>query len=175
MELKTKRLTLCPLGMKFLSSTHEYASDIENTRYMVYLPNETVEETAEFLKGVDDEWQKEKPNFYEFAILLDGKHIGAASVTLEDDTSCELGWIMNKKYWGHGFASEAAEAIVNFAAHKLGVTHFIAHCDGENIGSYRVMEKIGMKRTGYYPGRKNKSSPEDRMECLYELTVSEGK
>ncbi|WP_310601991.1 hypothetical protein [Anaerosporobacter sp.] len=32
MEIKTKRLTLVPLGMQYLKSTHEYVSDIENNK-----------------------------------------------------------------------------------------------------------------------------------------------
>lgn len=80
MKLRTKRLTICPLGLAHLQSTHEYASDAENTRYMVYLPNETVEDTAEFLARAEEEWAKEEPKFYECAILYEGKHIGAISL-----------------------------------------------------------------------------------------------
>lgn len=61
MEIKTSRLLLCPLGTRFLESTHSYVSDIENTRYMVRLSNETIEETREFLLYCENEWKKEKP------------------------------------------------------------------------------------------------------------------
>lgn len=172
MELNTKRLRLCPLGMNYLQTTCGYALDIENTRYMVHLPNETVEETEEFLKGIDVEWEKEQPSFYEFAILLNGVHIGAVSIYLEEDRRAgELGWILNKKYWGQGFTTEAAKAVTDFAVKQLGVKHFVAHCDSENIGSYKVMEKLGMHLTDSYWGRKNRSSNEDRKELKYEMTV----
>ena len=46
-EIKTERLVLKPLGIKYLDTVNEYAVDKENTRYMLYLPNETAEETVE--------------------------------------------------------------------------------------------------------------------------------
>lgn len=67
MELKTERLCLKPLGMQYLESVHEYASDIENTKYMMHLPNETIQEITDFLQNTENEWKKAGPGFYEFA------------------------------------------------------------------------------------------------------------
>lgn len=172
MEIKTKRLTLTPLGMKYLESTHEYSSDRETTKYMLFLPNDTIEETVSFLKDVDEQWNKEQPEYYEFAILLNGRHIGAVGIYLDEKrVTGEFGWIIHKDFWKQGFTTEAAEALLEYSINVLGIHHFIAHCDSENIASSRVMEKLGMKKTDCYGGRKNKSSDEERMECLYELKV----
>ena len=167
-EITTERLTLKPLGMQYLETVHAYASDIENTRFMMFLPNDTIEETIEFLTYVEEEWKKERPDAYEFAILMDGKQVGAVSLTLEEDVG-ELGWIVNRKYWRQGIAYEAAKALVEYAKAELGVAHFIAHCDAENAGSYKTMEKLGMARTAVNEGRKNKSSEEERLEYQYEI------
>ena len=151
-ELKTQRLVLRPLGTEYLQTVHAYASDLENTRYMVHLPNETIDETLEFLKSAGAEWEKENPSFYEFAVLHEGRQIGAVSIYLEEGgnggtgeseksaPSGELGWVFHKDYWGQGFASEAAGALVEYAVRELNIRHFIAHCDAENPGSYRVMD-----------------------------------
>lgn len=172
MEIKTSRLLLRPLGMKYLNSTHEYSSDREATKYMVYLPNDRVEETVEFLKCVDAEWSKDKPEFYEFAILFHEKHIGAISLYLDESgTTGELGWVIHRNYWKQGIATEAAKALLTYSEDVLGIHHFIAHCDSENIASYRVMEKLGMVRIQCCGGRKNKSSDELRKEYLYELNI----
>lgn len=171
-EIRTRRLVLRPLGVKYLHTVHEYASDYENTKYMVHLPNERFEDTLAFLQNIEQEWEKDDPEFYEFAVCMEDKHIGAVSVYLDENKrSGELGWIINKRYWGQGIALEAAEALINFASDKLNIHHFIAHCDSENIGSYKVMEKIGMIRTDTYGGRKNKSSDEERIELKYEMDV----
>lgn len=172
MEIKTERLTLCPLGMEYLDSTFEYSSDKENTKYMMFLPNETIDEAVEFLENVEKEWESEAPEFYEFAILLDGVHIGAVGLYLDESRSaCEFGWILNKRYWNQGYITEAAAAVLNFGAKELGILRFIAHCDSENIGSYKVMEKLGMSFVSCSEGRKNKASDEERKEYLYELVL----
>lgn len=172
MELKSERLLLRPLGMKDVESVHEYASDLENTKYMVYLPNTSIEETLAFLQNVENEWKKDQPGFYEFAIIYKEKQVGAVSLYLENNGKTgELGWILNKRYWNRGIISEAAAMLIEFAKNERNITHFIAHCDTENVGSYCVMEKLGMKRTAEYGGRKNRSSEETRNEYLYEFTV----
>ena len=145
MEIKTERLLLRPLGTEFLQSTHEYASDIENTKYMIALPNESLDETKAFLTACENEWKKEKPSFYEFAVLKDSIHIGAVSIYMNETFDAAiLGWIFAPEHHGFGYAGEAAEAIMQFAKEKLSIRHFIAHCDSENTASERVMQKLGL-------------------------------
>lgn len=186
MHLITKRLILRPIGIQYLQTAHEYSSDPENTNYMIFLPNESIEETEEFLKKMEAEWQKEEQTFYEFAIIKSEKHIGSIglewvtddsavspknyyNVQKQDQTTMEFGWILHKNYWGQGIVTEAAQALLEFGNKELGARHFIAHCDSENRGSYKVMEKLGMQRTACYGGRKNRASEEERREFLYEL------
>ena len=167
-EIKTDRLILRPLGLKYLETTIQYAMDYENTKYMCRMPKETVDETKDFLIDIDAEWKKKTPDFYEFAIIFNDTHVGAVSIYVENDLG-ELGWIINKKYWKNRFAYEAATALIQYADTKLGVKHFIAHCDAENVASYKIMEKIGMVRTCECGERKNRSSENTSLEYQYEL------
>lgn len=172
MNLLTERLLLVPLGLQHLISTHEYASDLENTKYMIHLPNIDISETKTFLEKVQAEWQRSNPQFYEFAILLEDIHIGAVSIYIDDiESEGELGWIISKNYWGYGYASEAAKEIINFAIQELKVRKFIAHCDSENVSSYRVMEKLGMSLAEKTKDRRNRNSNEDREELMYLLVI----
>lgn len=172
MEIKTKRLTLRPIGMADLETQYAYTSDYENTKYMMFLPDESIEETKAFLKRVEAEWKKEKPAVYEFAILYENTHVGGVGIDLLDKgKTAEFGWSLNKKYWRKGICYEAAAAVLEYAVNQLGIKHFIAHCDSENVASYKVMEKLGMKRVDCYGGRKNKGSDEERMELRYEMWV----
>lgn len=144
-ELNTERLLLRPLSVSDLPTVDEYATDAENTKYMIHLPNKSLEETYNFLTRVSAEWQKKEPSFYEFAIIYDSLHIGAVSVYLnEDKTEGGLGWILNKNYWGKGFATESAFAIKEFVIRQLKVKKLVAHCDSRNLSSAHVMEKIGL-------------------------------
>jgi len=133
------------LRLRDLKTTHAYASDPENTRYMIYLPNRTKRETKQFLKRVTGEWKKEDRLCYEFAITLEGRHIGAVSLHL-DETRRKgyMGWILHKAYQGRGYATEAARAVVSFAWDTLGTKKITAFCDFRNQASVRVMEKLGM-------------------------------
>ncbi len=143
-QIKTERLVLRPLGTADLQTAHAYASDAETTAYMLRLPNRTLQQTQQFLLCAEQEWQKQSPRFYEFAITLAGRQIGAVSLYLEEEEPAgELGWILQKRYWCQGFATEAALAVREFAR-GLGLRRLTAHCDARNTASRRVMEKIGM-------------------------------
>lgn len=174
MHLKTERLTLEPLGTKHLESTHAYASDPELTRLMVFLPVNDLAETERYLKKCEAEMSKEHPQFYEMAILLDGRHIGSVSAYLEENgTAWEMGWIMAKGTHGHGYGGEAARALMDYCRSISGIRRFIAHCDSENAASKRVMQKLGFHFVEETSGRKNRSSDEIRNECLFEQIFPE--
>ena len=167
--INTERLTLVPHGTKYLDTTHEYAADIENTKYMMALPSDSLEATREFLESCEKEWEKEKPAFYELAILKDEIQIGSIGLYLNESyDTCELGWILAREYHGFGYATEAALAVMKYAKEEIGINHFIAHCDSENTASENVMKKLGMTKVSCHGGRKNKGSDEERMEYLYE-------
>lgn len=145
-ELITERLTMRPLGTADLFTAHKYCSDFDVAKYMMFLPNKSIDETIEFLQRAEAEWDKQSPAFYEFAICLNGIHIGAISLYLQNNVTAELGWILNKEYQGRGYCTECAFELVKFAK-SLGLCRLVAHCDTRNIASYKVMEKIGMMRS----------------------------
>lgn len=170
-EIKTERLLLRPLNISDLDAMHKYASDKENTLYMYHFPR-NIEETAEFLSSVTKEWEKDMPSFYEFAIESDGKLIGSVSVYLSDDRNIgDLGWILNKKYWNKGYATEAAMAIKNFTLNILQVKKLTANCDCRNIASSRIMEKIGLELESNTGIRIYPRNNESVHELVYSLTV----
>lgn len=171
-EIRTERLLLRPLNITDLDSVYEYASDAENTRFMMKMPKRTLGETAEFLIGITEEWEKDNPAFYEFAVILKGSLIGAVSVYLNyDRTVGELGWILNKKFHKMGYASEAAIAIKDFALNILHLKKLVAQCDYRNAPSSRIMEKIGLKLESDYGVRTYIKRNETARELTYSFTA----
>ena len=168
MTIKTDRLLLRPLSLKDLETVHEYTSDIESTKYMVYLPNITEHETQNFLRSVEWEWEQKHPKFYEFAIIFDNLQIGHISIYLNDVVNeGTIGWIINKKFWNCGYATEAATALLSFAKTKLHLQRVIARCDSRNVASTKVMEKIGMVLVDDQRIRKYKKREETARELTY--------
>lgn len=65
------------------------------------------------------------------------------------DHTYESGWVLNPVYYNHGYASEAAHALLNYGFTKMKLHRIIATCQLENVASYRVMESIGMRQEGF--------------------------
>lgn len=145
MELKTERLCLRPITRKDLRVVLAYACDLSNAEYMVYYPK-TEQEAVSYVEETASQWEEEEPITYEFAVLLDGEMIGTVSLWLEEADGVEIGWILNRHYWGCGYGTEAAAAVLRFMSEELGISSCISCCDTRNIASARMMEKLGMKR-----------------------------
>ena len=170
MLITTPRLTVRPIALEDLEARHAYASDLENTRYMMFLPNEDIAETEAFIRKAMAEQEKDAPAYYECVALRDGVQVGGVCLYfLDRRDEAEIGWIFDKRYWGNGYALEAARAVMDWGRARWGIRRFIAQCDAENAASYRLMEKLGMRRVSCLPGRKNRSSDEERMEMTYEI------
>ena len=170
MQLTTPRLTLRPADLTMLASTHAYAGNLENTRFMMFLPYATEEETAAMLRAAEAEWQKPLPAQYEFAVFLGDAHIGGVTLyMMEDRTEAELGWVLHRDHWRKGYVSEAAVAVMDFAR-SIGVKRIFACCDSENVPSYKAMEKLGMRLIKTDGVRTNRSMGDEiRTEWTYEL------
>jgi len=140
-DIRTERLVLSPLTTKYLHSTHEYISDPENVRLMLFMHKDTIEETYAYLKQSEDEFKKDHPSFIKMAVLLNGVHIGAVSLYFRDEgKTAELGWVINKRYQRQGYAFEAISALWGFAVRDMGIKHCIARCDTENTASSKLMQ-----------------------------------
>lgn len=170
-EIKTQRLLLRPLDVKDVDTVHQYASDRETTVFMQWLPNDTREETLAFLQGITAEWQKEQPQCYEFAMVLEGRQIGAVSVALDESRQVgELGWILHKDWHKQGYALEAAQAVRDFAVGQLKVKKLMATCDARNRASYSLMEKLGLRREHGVTTRQYYKRDEAGEELTYSMT-----
>lgn len=171
MRITTERLALEPISLDYLESTYAYASDLETTRFMCFYPHDSIEETRAFIESAVEEWGKARPGRCEFVVLAEGRHIGGITLDRLEDGSVDLAWIMNKQYWGRGYATEAAKAAMAWGRDNVGMHRFVAMCDSENERSWRLMERLGMRRLPGVGKRKNRSSDEERLELTYELVM----
>jgi RimJ/RimL family protein N-acetyltransferase len=100
-----------------------------------------------------------------FLITLNGSPIGACGIDLRDGPTPELGYWLGVPFWGRGFATEAARAVIDYAFEHLGHEALQAGARVSNPASRRVLEKCGFQWTGvglYRIRAMNSSVPCDR-------------
>ncbi len=86
----------------------------------------------------------------------------------------EVGWWLAPEHWGRGLATEAARGVVDFARHQTARSRVLAIAHPENRASTRIMEKIGMRLSGYHTGRElGLRQPEVRV-AVYVLDLASG-
>ena len=57
----------------------------------------------------------------------------------------EIGWRLDKKYWGKGYATEAAKVVLNFGLADIGLPEIYSYAAKSNLPSINVMRKIGLR------------------------------
>jgi RimJ/RimL family protein N-acetyltransferase len=81
----------------------------------------------------------------------DGALIGRVGVQYPEGwPSTEVAWTLGRPYWGHGYASEAAQASLEWGFKTLPVPKLISLIDAENFASQRVAQRIGQIKGGPY-------------------------
>ncbi|MEV5985307.1 GNAT family N-acetyltransferase [Streptomyces sp. NPDC052051] len=83
-------------------------------------------------------------------VRADGGFIGFAGLDRVDDgmpfTGVEIGWRLARSAWGHGYATEAARAVLAHGFDTLGLPEILAVTTVANLRSQAVMRRIGMTR-----------------------------
>jgi len=151
MILTTDRLRLREYASDDWRAVLAYQSD---SRYLRYYPwtQRTAEDVQAFVQRFID-WQDEQPRTrFQFAITLraGGWLIGSCGIRKETATAqqADLGYEIAPSHWGHGYATEAARAVLAFGFNDLELHRIQAFCLAENAASGRVLEKLGMQREG---------------------------
>ncbi len=174
-RIKTNRLTLRPLTIDDCDDVCKYVCDDDNCRFMIFFPCENAEEAFNYLVTSQSNWCNEKPAFYDFAVVLSDVVIGHVSIYFineDDNSSVELGWVFNRQYQGRGYATEAVNALLDFAANRLGYSKIIACCDYRNVASYKLMERVGMTLIDDKNMRLNKGENIKTKELKYLLDIN---
>jgi RimJ/RimL family protein N-acetyltransferase len=90
----------------------------------------------------------QRPDERPYAITLDEKFVGVIGFSFVAGKAPELGYWLGEPYWGKGYMTEAARALVE-AAHKTGsFGTIVAQALADNEASIHVLEKAGFKRSG---------------------------
>lgn len=142
--IETDRLLLRPLTPGDACDVFEWVGDPIVNRFMPYSLYESPEQVRAWIASLGD-----KPEFG-FVLKETGKLIGAGSVSFAQDMNAyELGYNLNRAYWGHGYATETSRAMLDWAYRRLGARDFIARHANDNVASGRVIQKCGFRFERY--------------------------
>lgn len=61
----------------------------------------------------------------------------------------ELGYVFNPVYYGHGYATESCRAIIHQSFAQWGAHRIVAMCNHDNTASWKLMERLGMRREAH--------------------------
>ena len=119
-EIETARLLLRPLTINDAQDMFEWVSDPIVNRYMPYSVYHDVEKVKEYIASLEED-----ANEFAFCLKDTGKVIGAGGISFTPERNAyELGYNLNRKYWGKGYATEAAKALIRWAHDELGAMNF---------------------------------------------------
>src|SRR5579883_816730 len=141
--LQTKRLKLRLLDEGDILYLEELESDPAIKQFFPDGTRDRVKTEAMIKRFIDAYEEKGLPCFLLFDLESD-EFIGRAGFGLTETGDTEIGYVLHKKFWGKGYASEAVAELLKYARKHIDVDYIIAYADMGNIGSTRVMEKCGM-------------------------------
>ena len=152
-ELRTARLLLRSLEPADVPALVQLAGAREIAAMTTRIPHPYSEQDARnFLAQAHEEFLGGRSISFAITILPAGELCGGMRLDLTlEHRRAELGYWIGGPFWGRGYATEAAIAVVAFGFDTLGLHRIYAHHFGGNTASQRVLEKIGMRHEGHLP------------------------
>jgi RimJ/RimL family protein N-acetyltransferase len=145
--LETERLILRKLKEDDFDAVYSYINCAETGIYFPWGSN-SEEEARYYIALAITEAGKEPIFHYHYAAVRKetDKLIGGCRVSC-DGSLC---WVLHRDYWNQGFGTEMGKAMMQYGFEELNLHRLFATCDTENTGSYRLMERLGMRREGTF-------------------------
>ncbi len=145
--IKTDRLKLRLFSLKDVEDVLLYASDPEWARFLPVPQPYTRADAEKFVAG---QLLRDRKSRLCWAIEHAGSVIGGINIRFDFDNRVgEMGYSIARRFWGKGLTTEAAGAVIDesFSVYPE-LNRIRAAADERNVGSLRVMEKLGMVREG---------------------------
>jgi ribosomal-protein-alanine N-acetyltransferase len=150
MHLETQRLRIRSFDRADAAAMLEVFGDPEVRKFLPPFPDPTLESMG---KSVERRMAMERDHghgLWAVELRETGELIGDCGLMLVEGTGpeVELAYHYKRSAWNHGYGTEAATACLAHGFGPVGLEEIIAICFPENVGSWRVMEKTGMRYEG---------------------------
>lgn len=150
-ELDSERLLFRKYWLEDYAVFYDMLSDLENMKYRSSEPKNEAQVREYIEWGIQCAEQSPCVN-YRYAVVLKetGETIGSCELAFTDKDPAELAWELHRKYWKKGYGTEIGKTLLKLGFEYLGLRRIIADCNTLNVGSWRIMERIGMRREAHY-------------------------
>lgn len=141
-NIVTDRLIIRKFEASDWQDLYEYLSDEEVVKFEpndVYTENQAIEEAIR---------RSNNESFYAVCLKKDEKLIGNLYLDKGEFDTFELGYVFNRQYQGQGYATEGANALIDYAFEYLGARRIIAMCNPMNERSWKLLERLHLRREG---------------------------
>jgi len=126
----------------------DWQCDPEVAEFLSWLPKSEDESFRSLQDAIEQQNVEDRTRFFMAVVRCEDLEIvGDVGITRLEDGSGSIGWFIRRKYWGMGYASEAAALMINCGFEAIGLDAIHASCRRENIRSERVMQKLGFRPT----------------------------
>ena len=154
LPLETDRLLLRLARADDVDALMDYSADPEVCRYLPYEPRsrDEIEKTMERRLGFTDFTPEGHPLFLHVELKEAGEMIGEFLLFSRnvEARQGEIGYVINPRFQGKGYALEAATALMDVAFKKADLHRIEAKCSAPNEASWKLMEKLGMRREAHF-------------------------
>ncbi|XLS28350.1 GNAT family N-acetyltransferase [Flavobacteriaceae bacterium M23B6Z8] len=145
LQLHTPRLTLRPFMLEDGRDLFEMNSDLEVIRYTGDSPFVSLDEAIELIKNYD-QYKKYRTGRLAVVRKEDNQFLGWCGLKYHDvEEIVDIGYRFYRKFWGFGYATEAARASLKYGFQGLQLTTIFAHVHEKNRASEKVLEKCGLR------------------------------
>lgn len=175
-RLETERLVIRDHGPEDLEGLFRLLSDPKAMRFIPDLRVADLDGARANLRvAVEEAARPDRVKFF-FAMVekASGAYVGEIGFTREDPGTAELGYFILEPFWGRGLVTEAACRVMRFAFEDAGIHRIRIGCYKANVGSERIMVKLGARKVREYEGEAfDPRESSRRVEYLLERLVPE--
>ena len=122
----------------------EYGSDPEVAHYADWAIRTSIDGLDESLAERAKLWEAGSRFSWVIALIAEDRAIGGVTTNIHDQ-SADIGFLLNRRYWGNGYAREAAEAVIDFAREEAGLACLVAITNPDNTRSARLLATLGFR------------------------------
>ena len=141
--LETERLRLRPVQLSDAADIFRYAGGVAETRFMPFRRHERFAESLEFAERCEACWVSGSAFPWAITERGSGRFLGVIELRLSPPKA-DFGYIFEERFWGNGFATEAATAVTHWASAQPSILRVWATCHAGNVASAAVLQKAGL-------------------------------